>query len=107
MTTSNDIPEFDPASVTVPEGKVHLFDLGGKRYYMDEFVKPNITFAYLRDVRKRGSDVAIANLIYETMGEEAMDALADADDMSREDAKALMAIVQKHAVGQVENLTGK
>lgn len=109
--TAQDIPTYNPqgseADPRTPEGKVHLFDLAGKRYYMDEHVPPNVTFAYLRDVRSRGTDYAVANLIYATMGDEAMDALAESEDMSEADAKSIFAIIQKHAMGQIERLTGK
>lgn len=110
MTT---IPDYDPAAAhdpaagTTPEGKSHLFDLAGKRFYIDSVIAPNVAFKYLRDVRRNGSEAALANVIVTAIGEEALDALADADDMSPEEARSLMGIIRKHVMGELEKHLGK
>lgn len=106
--THEDIPAYHPPlKQDTDPNKVHLFTLADKRYYMDKVVPPNIAFRYLRDIRKQGQEKALANVIYDVMGDEAMDALAEAEDMTPEDATQIMDIIKKHVVGQLEKYTGK
>jgi hypothetical protein len=92
--------------IITPPGHTHLFSLGegAKRehFFMPDEVPPNIAFAFLRDRRREDMPYAIAGLIEKLIGPKALDALADAEDMSPEDMKTLMKIINDKAMGKME-----
>lgn len=85
----------------VPNGDL-LFSLGDKHYYMPDQIPPNIAFKFLRDRRREDQIFAVAGLIENLLGAKALDALADADDMSAEDMKTLMKIINDKVMGKLE-----
>lgn len=100
----NAVEEPEPVA---PEGKVYLFSLDGTDYFLPEKVGPNVSFRYLRDLRKHGPEMAVAGLFVALLGEDVLDALADAEDLTEEDVEAVMKAVQKHALGTTEGGRGK
>lgn len=98
------LPPEEPAA---PAGKVYLFSLNGVDHFLPERVGPNVSFRYLRDLRKSGPEIAVANLFVALLGEDALDALADADDLTEEDVETVMKAVQRHALGPTEGGRGK
>lgn len=79
-----------------------LFSLGDKHFYMPDQIPPNIAFKFLRDRRREDQTYAVAGLIENLLGPKALDALADADDMSGEDMKTLMKIINDKVMGKLE-----
>lgn len=88
------------------DGKKPLFTLGDKTYYMPNEVPPNIAFKFLRDRRRQDIVYATAGVIENVIGADALDALAEADDMKPEDMRALMKIIQEKVMGQMQDVMG-
>lgn len=87
-----------------------LFSLGEgenrKHYYMPNNVPPNIAFKFLRDRRRQDIVYATAGVIENVIGPDALDALAEADDMRPEDMRTLMKVIQEKVMGQMEAVMG-
>lgn len=118
------VPENGPLSATLSaeNGSVHtpgttdpddhgdrltLFELNGKAYTVPKRVGPNVALRYLRDVRRHGPEHAIAGIMEALLGREAMDALADYDDLTEEQLEQVMEAVQMHVLGPLEKRSGK
>ncbi len=84
-----------------------LFSLNGRDYTVPKRVGPNVALRYLRDIRRHGQEHAIAGLMEALLGAEAMDALADYDDLTEEDLESVMKAVQTHVLGPLEKHSGK
>lgn len=79
-----------------------LFHLNDVDYMIPKEIPPNVVFAYLRDARKGGAEMAFANMFVELCGEEALDVLADYDDMQQKEMKDLIKALQKRVAGALE-----
>ena len=101
-------PGPDTSSPAAQSKGMHLFSLGvgdnEKHYYMPEQVPPNIAFKFMRDRRREDVVYAVAGLIENAIGPDALDALAEADDMSAEDMRTLMKIIQEKVMGHMEDV---
>jgi hypothetical protein len=86
--------------------QVVLFSLDGKDYFVPAKIGPNVALAYMRDIRRNGVEHARAGILERILGREALDALADYDDLTEEDFEAVMKAVDKHVLGPLEK-TGK
>lgn len=84
-----------------PKGRL-LFSLGDQHFFMPDEIPPNIAFKFLRDRRREDQPYAVAGLLEALLGAKALDALAEADDMSKEDMKTLMKIIQDKVMGELE-----
>lgn len=79
-----------------------LFHLNDVDYHIPKDPPPNVIFAYLRDARRGGAEMAFANMFVELVGEDALDALAEYDDMTRGEMKTLMKALQTKVMGALE-----
>ena len=111
MTTERQHNVFEPGPDVEPtpapaSGRTLLFSLGEgdkrQHFYMPDEIPPNIAFKFLRDRRREDQPYAVAGLLETLLGPKALDALADADDMSKEDMKTLMKIIGDKVMGELE-----
>lgn len=79
-----------------------LFHLNDVDYFVPKEIPPNVVFAYLRDARKGGAEMAFANMFVELCGEEALDVLAEYDDMNQKEMRDLIKALQKRVMGALE-----
>jgi hypothetical protein len=98
-------PEVDgPAASdpTPPEGQVELFRLSDDPediFYIPSKIGPNVSIKYLRDVKKHGETYALAALMERVLGEEAMDALSEYEDLTEEEMDRIGKIIEKYVMG--------
>lgn len=84
---------------TLPDGRTELFTVNGRVYTAPSRVDPGAVFRYMRAMRKRtGEEEALADLMYDTLGDGVMDALAT-EKLSVEEFQQVMKVVQKHTAG--------
>lgn len=97
----NDEDDVQTADATPPEeDRQELFRLDDERvFYVPRKVGPNVSIAYLRDVKRHGETYATAALMERMLGEEAMDALAEYDDLTEDELERIGKIVQKWVFG--------
>lgn len=97
ITTSEDVEE---------EERELFLEIDGDEYTILKTVPPRVSVAYLNNVRKRGTEYAIAEAMVALIGEEAMDAMADCDDMTPADLKQVMKAVEKKMLAAQEDTMG-
>ena len=103
---SNDIT---PVVVGKNKGKgerVALFIIDDVEYTVLKKPRPNIGLKYMRVLKEQGQEIAIAGLLEDMLGREGYVALTECEDLTEEEFEAVMALVQKLALGDRE-ATGK
>lgn len=89
-----------------PVELIPVFSIDGVEYGMPAHIKRNLALKYLRMIRTRGQSVADAWMIEEVFGAEAFEALMNHDDLTDDQFAQVMAIVEGHVLGQMEQLAG-
>lgn len=79
-----------------PDGKGGTVD---KPVYAPRQLGPNVALQYLRDVRRRGQEYAMAAIMERILGPEGMDALADYEDLTTEELQEVFKAVETHVMG--------
>lgn len=102
--TSEPVAEAEPVSPRdLPEDeRIELFRMSDDPadiFYVPKKVGPNVTLRYLRDVRQSGPEYAMAGLLERVLGADAMEALADDEDLTDEDMERIGSIIEKHVMG--------
>lgn len=87
----------------IPEGRTELFRCNGRKYTLSKVVDPRLMFRYLRELkRNRGtSELAMAGLLYDVLGEAIVDALAD-EDLSTTEMQQVMEAVKRYTMSAVD-----
>lgn len=103
-------PEADwkewKAAKTLPEGRTELFTANGRVYTAPSYISPSVTFRYMKAMRQRsGEENAMADLLYETLGDAIMDHLAS-EDLSADEFRQVMTVVRKHVAGAAQKVLG-
>lgn len=86
-----------------------LFTIGGKPLYAphEDDIDPAIGFRMIRDLRRHGVAYATMNAFGDLLGDEALDTLADAPRMSKEEWSKIMAVLQDKVFSRLqENMPG-
>lgn len=97
----------EDAEWVCPEGRTELFRTDALIFTAPTSINPQVTVRYMRNLRKSGSqDTALANLLFDVLGESVMDALAD-EDLSEDEFALVMKVVEKHVLGVTRRLVGK
>jgi hypothetical protein len=90
----------------IPPDRVELFRAEGKIFTIPKMVDPGIAFRYLRAIRKnRDSEAAMADMLYDVLGEAVMDALADTK-LTPDQFTQVMKAVNKHTMGAIQKALG-
>lgn len=97
ITTGRDTEE--PAEETK---RVEVFSIDDRAFTVPVELPPATGLRYLRNVRDQGRDFAVAELLTEAMGEEAFEALAECDDVGRDEMGIIVDIVMSIAMGAVD-----
>lgn len=74
--------------------KIAIFEIDGHTYEMADAARADIGLDYINRVITDGEDAATAQLVIDTMGEDAFQALREVDGLDPDDWRAIMAKVQ-------------
>lgn len=87
------------------DGRELLFTIGGVPLYAprEEDIDPAIGIRLIRDMRKFGVPFAVSNAMGELLGDDALDLLADAPRMSREEWAKIMSVLQDKVFSRVQD----
>lgn len=89
-------------SEDVPVEMIDLFELDDKMYQIPAQPKINLALRYLNMSRKQGNDNALGWLLEQMVGEEAYEALMGFDDLTPEQLKTIMMVVEGVTMGALE-----
>lgn len=90
----------------LPDGWVELFRVNDRVYAVQKNRNPQFVFRYMRSLRKgRDETAAMADLLYDVLGDGVMDAMAD-EDLSEAEIAAVMKAVQKYTVQIAQRTLG-
>lgn len=84
---------------------IDLFELDDVMYRIPEQPKINMVLRYLNMSRTQGQDNALGWLLEQMVGIEAYEALMGFDDLTTEQLKTIMMVVQEVAMGALETPT--
>jgi hypothetical protein len=85
---------------------IDLFSIDGVMYQMPAKPRVNIALQYLNDARTVGPEAAQMMLLEKMLGEKGYKALSEYDDLTADNLTEIMAVVQKHTMGALENAGG-
>lgn len=97
IVTNADAPIFD---------REPLFYIDAEEFTIPKEVPPNITFAYIRDMRSGNAEQATANVFDALLGPEALDRLAACDSLTSEQSKEIMRVIEYKVMEAAEQLQG-
>jgi uncharacterized protein YihD (DUF1040 family) len=89
------------------EEQIQIFSIDGKEYTIPAKPRVNVALKYLHDAKHKSEDIAAAGLLENLLGEEGYEALMNYEDLTADQLKAIMKIVQKVALGSMEESQGK
>lgn len=82
---------------------VCLFIVDGREIHVPAQPRAAVAIRYLRNLKRKGTDYAAAAMLEELLGPDGLDALADYDDLTRDQMKQIMAAAQKLVMGSMED----
>jgi len=104
----NPLGEYHKVAETDPDAaRELLFTIGGTPFYMPKNPSPQLGFKLMRDTKRFGQIHAIATLIEELLGPNALDALADAPNIGDKDWEVISDILADKVLGRMQNMPGK
>ena len=90
----------------LPSGRTELFTVNDRVYTAPTAVDHRAVFRYMKAVRKgHGDEAAMADMMYETLGDAVMEALAE-ETLAPDEFRQVMRVVQKHVAGATKNALG-
>ena len=90
----------------LPDGRTELFTVNDRVYTAPTAVDHRAVFRYMKAVRqRRGDEEAMADMMYETLGDAIMDALAE-EKLDPDEFRQVMHVVQKHVAGATRKTLG-
>lgn len=93
-----------PKDQRKPVEREPLFYIDDREFTIPREVPPHIAMKYLRDLRDQPMEVALARLLDGLLGRAAVDALADHEELTKEDLEQLMVLVQRKTQGLLEEV---
>lgn len=96
-----------PAAERAPDERVVLFSLDDQEFTIPKKFPVGLGLKVIRTMRRRGQEVAMAELLEEVIGEDAYEALVNYPDLSNDDIEHLMQIVNKLALGSLDGPKGR
>lgn len=102
-----DEPEFEPLHFTTdqtaePEDRVTIAYVDDYPITMPKVMPPNVALKVMRTSRKRGDEIAMAEMLEEVIGDEAYLRLANHRGLTDGNLADLLLVVQKVAMGALE-----
>jgi hypothetical protein len=94
-----------PEGELIPDDRIELFTVNGRVYTAPKHVNPQVMFRYMRSVRKGHDEEGMATLLYDTLGEAVMDALAD-EDLAPEEFTQVIKVIEAHVSGAARKVLG-
>jgi hypothetical protein len=88
------------------EDRLHVFTIDGTEYTVPARPRPNIAIRFLWRQKEAGVMEAASELMEAMLGKEGFEALSTYEDLTDEQFSAVLAIVQKVALGSLEKSTG-
>lgn len=79
-----------------------LFTIRGRDYMAPNKLGANVALAYMRDVRERGTECAVAGVMIKVVGKDQFDELCDDDDLDSDELNIIMDTVVEFAMGKME-----
>jgi|SRR6185503_2735973 len=103
-------PEVLPRGVyltgeDVPPDRTKLFEVNGRQYTAPRMVDKRVVFRYLRSLHHDEGEKALADMMYQVLGDPIMNVLAE-EELSDEQFDQVMKVVRKHVMGATENTLG-
>lgn len=102
-TTENqgDVMEFRRRDKDEDIKSIVLFKIDGEEYRVPAEPRPIVALRYLENVRKKGPDVAAAEVLAQLLGEEAWNGLLGYDDLSKDEFNAILRAVHQLLAGSM------
>ncbi len=102
---------FQPIRIVTSEAPaevelVELFSIDDRSYFIPAKISPSFTLRFMKAVRSTGMEIAVGQLLEETLGEEAYDALASCTVLTDQQFADVMDLVRRHAMGAITNPKG-
>lgn len=86
----------------LPAGRLELFRVNGRVYTVPAAADPRIVFRMLRAMRKGDQDRAMADMLYDVLGEPVVDALADEEGLDAAQLGQIMQAIQKYTMSAMK-----
>lgn len=83
-----------------------LFYIDDDEFTIPKEMPPNVTFAYIRDMRGGNAEQALANVFDMLLGPEALDRLATCDQLTPEQSKEIMRVIEYKVMEAADQLQG-
>lgn len=80
---------------------VELFELNGTSYHVPAVARPNVSIKYLKLLRSEGDAQAASYLLSALLSPEGLDALAEYDDLTDDQYRAIMKAARAIVMGNV------
>lgn len=87
------IVKKEPSDTTEDEFQT-LFETEAGEFQIRKRLKPNLGIKYLKIVREKGATEAVAEMLFLVLGDDAMNELAENDDIGDEEMDQIMATVE-------------
>lgn len=91
-----------PEEERVDPGSVLIFELDGVEYRIPNKARPSLGYGYMRRIRKDGAVAAEAWMLEKSLGEDALEALENYDDLTDAEDKRIKERVQAIILGGAE-----
>lgn len=98
--------KIDTAADPRAEERIDVFEMDGVMYSMPALVSGATALNMLHIVRTQGQESAVSWAFEELLGKKAYTALRTCKTLKPADLKAVLAIVQDHVMGALEEIQG-
>lgn len=90
---------------SLPADRQELFTVNGRVYTAPKRVDHRVVFQYMKSVRNGDSEQGMANALYGVLGDAVMDVLAT-EELSPDEFRTVMKVVERHLAGSVRRTLG-
>lgn len=94
-------------SEEVEEKREPFFYIDEVEYTIPVKVPANVVVQYFKDVKEKGAEYAVACAMEDMLGEDAMTALAETDEITDEQMQKIMAVIETKLLGTMKKVSGK
>ena len=90
----------------VEEEREVAFSIDDDEYTIPKTVPADFTVRYMNNVQKRGSEFAVAQAMKDLLGQDALDALSDCPQLTNENLRAIMKIIEVKMMAAADGTLG-